>query len=169
MVESERIVITGVGLTSPNGATPEEFRSNLLAGVSGVSVIETRFMGQVLAGVCEFDEFRYQNKKQRRRGTRAGSISIYCANEALQHAGIDVAQMDRSRIGTFLGITEHGTVETENEIDVIRQYDYDTKCWSHHHNPRTVANAPAGEVTVNLGLQGPTTRSAQPVRLAMPV
>jgi 3-oxoacyl-[acyl-carrier-protein] synthase II len=58
-------------------------------------------------------------------------------------------------VGTYLGITEHGTVETENEIDVIRQYDYDTKYWSHHHNPRTVANNPAGEVTVNLGLRGP--------------
>ena len=155
MVDSERIVITGVGLTSPNGDTLASYRANLLAGVSGVSVIETRFMGKVLAGVCTFDEFRYQNKKQRRRGTRAGSISVYCANEALLHAGIDVSTIDRSRVGTFLGITEHGTVETENEIDVIRQYDYDTKCWSHHHNPRTVANAPAGEVTVNLGLQGP--------------
>jgi 3-oxoacyl-[acyl-carrier-protein] synthase II len=46
-------------------------------------------------------------------------------------------------------------VETENEIDLIRQYDYDTRFWSHHHNPRTVANNPAGEVTVNLGLRGP--------------
>jgi 3-oxoacyl-[acyl-carrier-protein] synthase II len=55
----------------------------------------------------------------------------------------------------FLGITEHGTVETENEIDAIRQYGYDTKYWSHHHNPRTVANNPAGEVTLNLGVTGP--------------
>jgi 3-oxoacyl-[acyl-carrier-protein] synthase II len=27
--------------------------------------------------------------------------------------------------------------------------------WSHHHNPRTVANNPAGEVTLNLGIRGP--------------
>ncbi len=155
MAFSDRIVITGVGLTAPNGDSLPEFRRNLLAGKSGVTTIETRFMGKVLAGVCRFDEFRYQSKKDRRRGTRAGSVSIYCANEALRAAGLDPAKLNRSRVGTFVGITEHGTVETENEIDVIRQYDYDTKYWSHHHNPRTVANNPAGEGTVNTGLTGP--------------
>jgi len=155
MMLSDRIVITGIGLTAPNGDTLGAFRRNLLAGVSGVSVIETRFMGKVLAGVCRFNEQKYQTRKDRRRGTRAGAISIYCAHEAFAHAGLDPAKLDQSRIGTFIGITEHGTVETENEIDVIRQYDYDTKFWSHHHNPRTVANNPAGEVTVNLGLSGP--------------
>ena len=155
MSDSERIVITGVGLTAPNGDTPAEFRRNLLAGVSGITVIETRFMGKVLAGVCHYDELKYQSKKERRRGTRAGSIAIYCAGEALQHSAIDLANVDRARVGTYVGITEHGTVETENEIDAIRQYDYDTKYWSHHHNPRTVANNPAGEVTLNLDLHGP--------------
>lgn len=151
----ERVVITGVGLTAPNGDSLESYRRNLLAGISGVRVIETRFIGRVLAGVCTHDEFKHQTKKDRRRGTRAGSISIYCATEALQRAGLDLGSIDRSRVGTYLGITEHGTVETENEIDVIRQYDYDTKYWSHHHNPRTVANNPAGEVTLNVGLSGP--------------
>ncbi|MBI4716841.1 MAG: beta-ketoacyl-[acyl-carrier-protein] synthase family protein [Planctomycetes bacterium] len=155
MVEAERIVITGIGLASPNGADLETFRRNLIDGVSGVTVIETRFMGKVLAGVCTFDERRYQDRKDRRRGTRAGAISIYCAHEALRSARVDRERVDRRRVGTFIGITEHGTVETENEIDVIRQYDYDTKFWSHHHNPRTVANNPAGEVTLNLGLRGP--------------
>jgi 3-oxoacyl-[acyl-carrier-protein] synthase II len=154
-VETERVVITGVGLAAPNGDTPEAYRANLLAGVSGVTSIETRYMGRVLAGVCHYDEFKYQGRKERRRGTRAGSISIYCANEALARAQIDLERVDRSRIGTYVGITEHGTVETENEIYTLSQYDYDTKYWSHHHNPRTVANNPAGEVTVNLGLHGP--------------
>jgi len=152
---SERVVITGVGLTSPIGDSLDAFRRNLLEGVSGVTVMETRFMGKVLAGVCRFDEQKYQPKKERRRGTRAGAISIFCAHEAMRSGGIDLDRVDRRRIGTYIGITEHGTVETENEIDVIRQYDYDTKYWSHHHNPRTVANNPAGEVTVNMALPGP--------------
>jgi 3-oxoacyl-[acyl-carrier-protein] synthase II len=155
MVNAERVVITGVGLTAPNGDTFEAYRRSLLNGVSGITVIETRFMGRVLAGICRYDELKYQGRKERRRGTRAGSIAIYCANEALRRAGVDLNSVDRSRMGTFIGITEHGTVETENEIDTIRHYDYDTKYWSHHHNPRTVANNPAGEVTVNLGLHGP--------------
>ncbi len=142
-------------MTSPVGDTPAALRQNLLDGVSGVSVIDVRFMGRVLAGVCRYDEQKHQTRRERRRGTRAGSIAIYCAHEAFSRAGLDLAAVDRSRVGTYVGITEHGTVETENEIDVIRQYDYDTKYWSHHHNPRTVANNPAGEVTVNLGVSGP--------------
>ncbi|RJP36219.1 MAG: beta-ketoacyl-[acyl-carrier-protein] synthase family protein [Phycisphaerales bacterium] len=153
--DHERIVITGVGLTSPLGDTLADFRRNLLEGVSGVSTIQTRFMGRVLAGVCRFDERRYQKAKDRRRGTRAGAVGIYCAREALAAAGLDLEQIDRSRVGVYVGVTEHGTVETENEIAAIREFDYDTKCWSHHHNPRTVANNPAGEITINMGLTGP--------------
>ena len=155
MQDREPIVITGVGLASPNGATLAEYRQALLAGRSGVTRIETRFMGEVLAGICTIDEQKYQSRKERRRGTRAGALSIYCAHEALAHAGLALDTLDRDRVGVFIGITEHGTVETENEIDVIRQHDYDVRCWSHHHNPRTVANNPAGEVTLNLKLHGP--------------
>jgi 3-oxoacyl-[acyl-carrier-protein] synthase II len=151
-----RIVITGVGLTSPNGDNLADFRANLLAGKSGVVPFTTRYVKQpVLAGVCNFDEYRYQKKKDRRRGTRAGSISIYCANEAVQDSGVDWPNVRKDRVGVYLGITEHGNVETENEIYEISQFDYDTKVWSHHHNPRTVANNAAGEVTLNLGITGP--------------
>ncbi len=150
-----RIVITGVGLTAPNGNSLAEFRANLLAGVSGVSAYSVRYFGETLAGLCTFDALRYQTRKEVRNGTRAGSISIYCAREALLDAGLDLAGLDRSRVGVFVGITEHGNVETEAEIYEISKFNYDTRCWSHYHNPRTVANNPAGEVTVNLGITGP--------------
>ena len=153
--DHKRIVITGIGLTSPNGNNLADFRANLLEGRSGVVPFETRYMGNVLAGVCNFDELRYQKRKEVRRGTRAGSISIYCAREAIQNSGLDWAQVPKDRVGVYLGITEHGNVETENEIFEISKFNYDTKVWSHHHNPRTVANNPAGEVTLNMGITGP--------------
>ncbi|VAX15554.1 3-oxoacyl-[acyl-carrier-protein] synthase, KASII [hydrothermal vent metagenome] len=151
----QRIVITGVGLAAPNGDNLAEFRSALLEGRSGVSMIETRYMPPVPAGVCNFDQFKHQSKKASRRGTRAGAISIYCANEAVASAGYDMKSNRADRVGVFIGITEHGNVETENEIHNISQYGYDVKFWTHHHNPRTVANNPAGEVTLNMGITGP--------------
>ncbi len=154
-MKKERIVITGIGLTSPNGNSLAEFRENLLKGVSGVQQFSTRYIGDVLAGVCNFDELKYQKRKEVRRGTRAGSIGVYCANEAFNDARIDLSTTDTSQIGVYVGITEHGNVETENEIYNISQYNYETKYWSHHHNPRTVANNPAGEITLNLGITGP--------------
>jgi 3-oxoacyl-[acyl-carrier-protein] synthase II len=155
IVPRERIVITGVGLTSPIGNSLPEYRQNLLAGQSGVVPFETRHMGAVLAGVCRFDELRYQKRKEVRRGTRAGSISVYCAHEAIRDSGLNWEGIARDRVGVYLGITEHGNVETENEIYEISKFNYDTKVWSHHHNPRTVANNPAGEVTLSLGITGP--------------
>jgi 3-oxoacyl-[acyl-carrier-protein] synthase II len=155
MSSEQRIVITGVGLTAPNGNNLNEFRKSLLTGKSGVQKFETRYMGEVLAGVCDFDVLKYQKKKELRRGTRAGSIAIYCCREAAIDAGISMESVDRSRVGVYLGVTEHGNVETENEVYNISKYDYDTKFWSHHHNPRTVANNPAGEVTLNMKITGP--------------
>ena len=152
---NQRIVITGVGLTSPNGNSLNEFRANLLAGKSGVSKFETRYIGEVLAGVCHFDPLKYQKKKDVRRGTRAGSIATYCANEAVQNSGLNWAEVRKDRVGVYIGITEHGNVETENEIFEISKFGYDTSVWSHHHNPRTVANNPAGEVTLSLQVTGP--------------
>lgn len=150
-----RVVITGVGLTAPNGNSLQEFRQNLLEGKAGISRIEMRYMGEVLAGVCDFDPLRYQKRKELRVGTRAGSISIYCAREALKDAGLEVEDLDSPRTGIYVGTTEHGNVETENEVYNISKFDYDTKYWSHHHNPRTVSNNPAGEVSLNLKVHGP--------------
>ncbi|TVR50879.1 MAG: beta-ketoacyl-[acyl-carrier-protein] synthase family protein [Puniceicoccaceae bacterium] len=154
-MQTSRIVITGAGLTSPIGNNLAEMRASLLAGRSGIEFIELRYVGQVPAGVCRFDPLKYQKRKDVRVGTRAGSISIYCANEAIADAGVDLDGLDRERVGIYVGTTEHGNVETENEIYNLSQFNYDTKFWSHHHNPRTVANNPAGEASLNLGITGP--------------
>ena len=153
--DSQRIVITGIGLTAPNGNNLREYREALLARKSGVSPYNIRYVGDTLAGICDFDELRYQSRKERRRGTRAGSIGIYCANEAIADSGIDWPNVDPAAVGIYVGVTEHGNVETENEIYELKGYDYDTQFWSHHHNPRTVANNPAGEISLNLGVTGP--------------
>jgi 3-oxoacyl-[acyl-carrier-protein] synthase II len=150
-----RIVITGIGLTAPNGNTLAEYRQNLLDGVSGVQPFDVRYMGKSLAGICDYDPLKYQKRKEVRVGTRAGSISIYCAREAVGDSGVDFEAMSKDRVGVYIGTTEHGNVETENEIYAISKFDYDTKYWSHYHNPRTVANNPAGEVSLNLGITGP--------------
>lgn len=155
MTDRDRIVITGVGLTAPNGNNLQEFRSRLVNGKSGIGKFNVRFMGEVIAGACDFDPLKYQKKKDLRRGTRAGSTSVYCCQEAAADARLDMASIDKSRVGIFIGITEHGNVDTEKQIYEISQFNYDTKFVSHHYNPRIVANNPAGEVTLNMGITGP--------------
>ncbi len=153
--DHQRVVITGVGLTAPNGNSLPELRASLLQGRSGVREYEIRYFGKTLAGICDFDVLRYQARKEIRRGTRAGSVGIYSANEAVKDSGLDWPNLDKSRVGVYVGVTEHGNVETENEIHELKNYNYDTSFWSHHHNPRTVANNPAGEIALNMGITGP--------------
>ncbi|MGB0418624.1 MAG: beta-ketoacyl-[acyl-carrier-protein] synthase family protein [Opitutales bacterium] len=154
-MDLSRIVITGIGLTAPNGNSLADYRKNLLSGCANIQTIDMRYMGQVPAGVCNFDPKKYQTRKELRVGTRAGSIAIYCAHEAIANSGLDFEAFDKSRCGVYIGTTEHGNVETENEVYNISKFEYDTRYWTHHHNPRTVANNPAGEITINLGITGP--------------
>ncbi|MFN6401207.1 MAG: beta-ketoacyl-[acyl-carrier-protein] synthase family protein [Planctomycetota bacterium] len=153
--DDQRIVMTSVGLASPNGTNLESYREALLAGRSGVRDYNIRYVGDTHAGVCEFEGTKYQSRRDARRGTRAGTVAIWSAGEAIARSGIEWANVDKSRVGIYVGITEHGNVETENEIYSISQFNYDTSVWSHHHNPRTVANNPAGEIALNLGITGP--------------
>jgi 3-oxoacyl-[acyl-carrier-protein] synthase II len=155
--DSQRIVITGVGLAAPNADNLTDYRARLLAGTSGISEIELRYIGKVPAGVCTFPETKYRKKKENKRGTRAGCLGVYVAHEALQDAGIDLGTglYDPDRTGVYVGLTEHGTVETENEVYNVSRYDFNLDYWTHHHNPRTVLNNPAGEITMSLGITGP--------------
>ena len=153
--EEQRIVITGVGLVAPNGNDLAEFRRNLLEGRSGIREIDMRYMGRVPAGICDFPETRYRKKKENKRGTRAGCLGVYAAHEAMGDAGLDSSFYKPDRTGVYIGLTEHGTVETENEIFLLGRFDHNTDYWSHHHNPRTVLNNPAGEITMSLGITGP--------------
>jgi 3-oxoacyl-[acyl-carrier-protein] synthase II len=152
---AERIVITGVGLTAPNGNCLAEFRKNLLEGYARIQRIDMRYMGVVLAGVCTFNALEYQTKKELRIGTRAGSIGVYCAHNAIRDSRLDWECVRKDRVGVYIGVTEHGNVETENEVYNLSQFNYNTKYWSHHHNPRTISNNPAGEITLSLGTTGP--------------
>jgi len=152
---SSRIVITGVGLAAPNADNLTDFRARLLGGVSGIREIELRYIGKVPAGICDFPETKYRKKKENKRGTRAGCLGVYAAHEALADAGIAIEATDRDRVGVYVGLTEHGTVETENEVYNVSQYNFNLDYWTHHHNPRTVLNNPAGEITMSLGITGP--------------
>jgi 3-oxoacyl-[acyl-carrier-protein] synthase II len=154
---SNRIVITGCGLAAPNADNLTAFREKLITGESEITSLELRYFGPAPAGVCRFPETKYRKNKENRKGTRAGCLGVYCAHEALADAGLTPYRdfYDPARVGVYTGLTEHGTVETENEVHAISQYNYDTRYWTHHHNPRTVLNNPAGEITLSLGVTGP--------------
>ena len=168
--EQQRIVITGIGLTAPNGNNLTEFRESLLAGRSGVRPYEIRYVGKTLAGVCDFERPPSTNRGRTSGVARGpGSVGIYCAGEAVHDAGLDWPNVDLARVGVLRG-RDGARQRRDGKRDFRTQgvrlrYQF----WSHHHNPRTVANNPAGEVSLNLGITGPHyTVLRRPARLGTP-
>jgi 3-oxoacyl-[acyl-carrier-protein] synthase II len=116
-----RVVITGMGVVSPNGIGKEAFCRAILAGKSGVKRI-SRFDPSSLpvhiAGeISEFDELAWVDARERKHVSRVVPLSIAAANEAIQDCGLDINAMsmeEKRQIGVILG-TGGGAQEFSEE------------------------------------------------------
>src|SRR6266478_5237373 len=92
-----RVVITGLGVVSPNGIGKEAFCLAVLAGKSGVKRI-SRFDPSSLpvhiAGeIPEFDELAWVDARERKHVSRVVPLAIAASSEAIRDAGLDPAAM----------------------------------------------------------------------------
>lgn len=116
-----RVVITGMGVISPNGLGKEAFCRAILAGKSGVKRI-SRFDPSCLpvhiAGeIPEFDELAWVDARERKHVSRVVPLSIAATTEAIQDSALDIASMameEKRQIGVILG-TGGGAQEFSEE------------------------------------------------------
>ena len=116
-----RVVITGMGVISPNGIGKQDFCRAILAGKSGVKRI-ARFDPaclpvQIAGEIPEFDELAWVDAKERKHVSRVVPLALAASTEALSDAGIDpvALSMDEKReIGVILG-TGGGAQEFSEE------------------------------------------------------
>ena len=116
-----RVVITGMGVISPNGLGKEAFCRAILAGKSGVKRI-SRFDPsdlpvQIAGEIPEFDELAWVDARERKHVSRVVPLSIAAATEAVQDSGLDLAAMSmeqKREIGVILG-TGGGAQEFSEE------------------------------------------------------
>ena len=105
-----RVVITGMGVVSPNGIGKEAFCRAILAGKSGVKRI-TRYdvsslPVQIAGEIPEFDELAWIDARERKHVSRVVPLCIAASTEALKDAGIDSANLSmeqKREIGIILG------------------------------------------------------------------
>jgi 3-oxoacyl-[acyl-carrier-protein] synthase II len=116
-----RVVITGMGVVSPNGIGKEEFCRAILAGKSGVKRI-SRFdpsgLPVHIAGeIPEFDELAWVDARERKHVSRVVPLSIAASSEAIADAGLNPTSMsmeEKREIGVILG-TGGGAQEFSEE------------------------------------------------------
>ena len=145
-----RVVVTGMGIISPIGNTPEEVSRSILGGVSAVRQCAETIRGKpVFAGKIDFD------LPDDPAIDRTGQLAIEAARRALADAfGGGSAAVDRLRIGLALG-TSHGG---RSQLDRLAEDDGDpfaaraasrfAAVGTHHAQTAAVVSA--------LGLGGPT-------------
>ena len=110
-----RVVITGMGVVSPNGIGKEAFCLALLAGKSGVKRI-SRFDPSALpvhiAGeIPEFDELAWVDARERKHVSRVVPLSVAASTEAIKDAGLDPSAMsmeEKREIGVIAGHGRRG-------------------------------------------------------------
>ncbi len=117
----KRVVITGMGVVSPNGIGNEAFCRAVLAGTSGVKRIRSfdpsDLPVQIAGEVQEFDELAWVDAHERKHVSRAVPLALAASTEALAAAGIDPTKLSLAQqreIGVVLG-SGGGTQEFSEE------------------------------------------------------
>jgi 3-oxoacyl-[acyl-carrier-protein] synthase II len=104
-----RVVVTGIGVVSPNGIGRKAFGEAIVEGRSGVGFIEcfeTIGLPIKIAGeVKNFDvtPFLGEQKRSAKLMGRATRFAVGAAGMAIQDAGIEIDRLDPERFGICMG------------------------------------------------------------------
>jgi 3-oxoacyl-[acyl-carrier-protein] synthase II len=155
----KRVVITGMGVVSPNGIGHEAFCRAILAGKSGVQTI-TRFDASALpvriAGeVADFDEAQWIDAHERKHVGRAVPLAFAASSEALQMAGLDSQQMslnDKRDIGVILGTG--GGAQDYSEEQYRLYFEGKIKQVSLFSIPSGTMGTMSSEISMRFGFRG---------------
>jgi 3-oxoacyl-[acyl-carrier-protein] synthase II len=157
-VSKRRVVVTGLGMLSPVGNTVESTWSALLAGQSGIGLIDhfdtsayaTRFAGLVKNFNCE----DYLSRKEARKMDIFIQYGIAAGIQAMQDSGLIVTEENATRIGAAIGsgIGGLGLIE-DNHTALING---GPRKISPFFVPSTIVNMIAGHLTIMCGLRGPS-------------
>ncbi len=105
-----RVVITGMGVVSPNAIGKEAFCRAVLEGRSGVGRITrfdtSQYPVHIAGEVKDFDELAWVEAKERKHLSRGVPLTLAAATEALADAGLDPRRMSTEELrglGVMLG------------------------------------------------------------------
>ncbi|MBL4680067.1 MAG: beta-ketoacyl-ACP synthase II [Pseudomonadales bacterium] len=156
-MNTRRVVITGIGMISPLGASVDASWEGLLAGKSGIGPIKSfdtegynvRFGG----AVPEFDMNEYISKKDARRMDGFIQFGLVTGIQAMLDSGLAVTDENRHRIGVAIGSGIGGIVTIENCHNILNARGPNKV--TPFFVPSCIINMVAGQLSIKYGLQGP--------------
>jgi 3-oxoacyl-[acyl-carrier-protein] synthase II len=154
----ERVVITGVGLLTPNGSTTDQTWNSVIEGRSGIAPITlfdaSEFPVHFAGEVKGFEPLAHLPKAKAKELGRFAALSIVASRACIADAGIELTDALRDQCGTFVGVGMGG-------LEYLYQYsvtlaERGPRKVSPYFIPQVIANLAAGQVAIDLGLRGPS-------------
>ncbi len=152
-----RVVVTGLGMLSPLGNSPEATWQALLEGQSGIGMIDhfdttdypTRFAGLVK----NFNVEDYMPKKDAKKMDLFIQYGVAAGIQAFVDSGLEVNESNAARIGVAVGsgIGGLGLIEENHE----KMLKTSPRKLSPFFVPSTIINMIAGHLSIKYGLKGP--------------
>jgi 3-oxoacyl-[acyl-carrier-protein] synthase II len=156
-MSARRVVVTGLGIISPVGNTVAEAWRGVRDGVSGISEIDTfdpsAFSTRIAGLVRNFDLDRYLEPKEARKCDTFIHYGIAATKQAIEDAGLEVADAEAHRIGVAVGagIGGIGTIEANHK----KLLDSGPRRISPFFVPGTIINMISGHISIAYGMTGP--------------
>ncbi|HKA43986.1 MAG TPA: beta-ketoacyl-[acyl-carrier-protein] synthase family protein [Burkholderiales bacterium] len=146
-----RVVVTGLGIVSPIGNSPQEFFSNLLAVRSGIR----RFgdSGQVVGSVADFEPSAHFTKARLIGLDRVSQFGLLAAEQALVNSGLEGSRLAEANAGVYFGTGIGGAGALESGYASF--FDKNDGRISPVTVVSTMANATAAHLSIRFGIRGP--------------
>lgn len=151
-----RVVVTGYGVTSPIGNTPQDFWSSLKNGKIGIGPITKfdtdDFIVKNAAEISDFPFDKYFVKKDLNRYDMYSLYALYASLEAVYNAQLDIETVDSDRMGVIVATGIGGIHEIEEQV--IRLHEKGSRRVKPMTLPKALPNMAAGNVAMTLKAHG---------------
>ena len=151
-----RVVVTGLGLISPNGNNVARGWANVRDGVSGIGPVDsfdTTGFSTTFAGVIkDFDVTDYMPRKDSRKADRFMHYGVAACTEAFEDAGLEVTESDAHRFGVIMGSGIGGLDTIETNYEKYKRAG--ARRISPFFVPGSIVNMISGHVSIKYGLTG---------------
>ena len=155
-MSNRRVVVTGLGCITPIGKNVEETWNGIENGVCGVDTMKLvnpeTFKTKMDAEVKDYNPHDYFDVKQARRLDRSSQFALIAAREAFADSGISEENTDFNNVGIFVSSGIGGLITIQNQCEVNLEKGHNRI--SPMFIPMSIANMPAGNIAIELGLKG---------------
>ncbi|MGL4346562.1 MAG: beta-ketoacyl synthase N-terminal-like domain-containing protein, partial [Chitinophagaceae bacterium] len=157
-IRLKRVVVTGMGITSPLGNALSEYWNALLEGKSGATPITlfdaSKFRTKFACEVKNFDPTAFMERKEVRKMDRYCQFAVATATEAIEHSKLLSGSYNPDRVGVIVGSGIGGFTTQQEEILNFGKGDGTPK-FNPFFIPKLISDIAAGQISIRYGLRGP--------------